>query len=132
METGNTKAIKLPDLGRIPVVRSVELKKHPTTSERPSLENGVLLNGHADKPSFAQNPPWLAESRQLRPPSYLFGCEPKVPPPPPVPLAPPMAKLKPVSQRELLKQASMTDPREELLQSIRKFGKSSLRKVSTR
>lgn len=131
METGNTKAIKLPDLGRIPVVRSVELKKHPTTTERPPLENGILLNGHSDK-GFAQSPPWLSECRQLRPPSYLFGCEPKVPPPPPAPMAPPMAKLRPVSQRELPKQSVVSDPREELLQSIRNFGKSSLRKVSTR
>ncbi|CAH1394915.1 unnamed protein product [Nezara viridula] len=131
METGNTKAIKLPDLGRIPVVRGVELKKHPTTSERPPLENGFMLNGHTEK-SFSQSPPWLAESRQLRPPSYLFGCEPKVYSPPPAPTPPPMVKLKPASQRELLKQSVASDPREELLSSIRNFGKSSLRKVSTR
>lgn len=131
METGNTKAIKLPDLGRIPVVRGVELKKHPTTSERPPLENGFLLNGHAEK-TFSQTPPWLAESRQLRPPSYLFGCEPKVYSPPPAPTPPPMFKLKPASQRELPKQSASSDPREELLSSIRNFGKSSLRKVSTR
>lgn len=38
METGNTKAIKHspPDPGRLPIVRSVELKKQPTTAEQNS------------------------------------------------------------------------------------------------
>nr|BAN21033.1 unkown protein [Riptortus pedestris] len=127
IETGNTKAIKLPasDLGRIPIVRSVELKKTPTA---PPVENG-FLNG--DKPFGHVKLISRHESRQIRPPSYLFGCEPTVPPPPPAPLAPPFVKqLKPVSQREI-KKASL-DPREELLHSIRTFGKSSLKKVSAR
>lgn len=126
IETGNTKAIKLPasDLGRLPIVRSVELKKTPSTAP---IENG-FMNGDSPFGHIKVNRP---ESRQIRPPSYLFGCEPTVPPPPPAPLAPNfMKQLKPVSQREIKK--APLDPREELLQSIRTFGKSSLKKVSTR
>lgn len=144
IETGNTKAIRLPssDLGRLPIVRAVELKKQPDTrlqEDTPPLSNGPekhLLA--ADKPFPVEKPfghlkSFRPEARQIRPPSYLFGCEPKVPPPPPAPLAPPLVvKLKPVSARGELKKQTSAEPRDELLASIRSFGKSSLRKVSRR
>ncbi|KAF6198188.1 hypothetical protein GE061_007935 [Apolygus lucorum] len=139
----------------VPIVRAVELKK-PYKME---LENRMIKDP-VPPPSLpvetkpeppvlrrlakSETPRMVIESPPRPVSCYLFGYEPSVgpksppnPPPPPkkytsiVDLSQPVA-LKPVSSRSLKPRQREVDPREELLASIRTFGKNSLRKVSAR
>uniref|UniRef100_A0A0K8TG05 WH2 domain-containing protein n=3 Tax=Lygus hesperus TaxID=30085 RepID=A0A0K8TG05_LYGHE len=139
----------------VPIVRAVELKK-PYKME---LENRMIkdpvpppslpLETKVEPPVLRRlaksDAPRMVIESPPRPVScYLFGYEPSVgqksppnPPPPPkkytsiIDLSQPVA-LKPVSSRFLKPRQREVDPREELMASIRTFGKNGLRKVSAR
>lgn len=102
LETGNTRPVS-----RVPVVRSVELKK-------PSGIDSLTRK-------FDPQPKG----------SYLFGCE----PPPPPPAFPILKHVSPPSKKDMRSgridpRMNQMDPREQLLASIRDFGgKAKLRKV---
>ncbi|XP_073973407.1 uncharacterized protein isoform X3 [Rhodnius prolixus] len=140
-DVSSTSSAAMTCNSRLPVVRSVELKKPYQLRQQEPIQPSPLIQ------------------QQQRPVScYLFGCEPTIPPaaeppvftnstekkftsivginhtPTPPPPPPSIVMLKPVSstKRGQLPPPPL-DPREELLRSIRSFGgRDSLRKVSTR